>query len=140
MWAIQILLASIGLSAGIIAAGGLFAFIIGLGVISKFASRTHTGDAILFYEECISLGGALGNIIFLYGIHLPGGAWVAGIWGLASGIFVGCWAMALAEIINIFPIFIRRIGLIRYVPYMVASIALGKGAGALLMYMKGWAK
>lgn len=140
MWAIQILLIIIGLSAGIIVAGGLFSFIISLGVVSKFATRTHTGDAILFYEDCIAFGGVLGNIIFIYHIHLPGGIILAAFWGLVVGIFVGCWAMALAEIINIFPIFIRRIKLINCVPYIIFSIALGKGVGSMIMYLNGWAK
>ena len=45
MWEIfrQILLALLGLSAGFAAAAGLFSFIIGLGVVSDFADRTHTG-------------------------------------------------------------------------------------------------
>ena len=45
----NIILAVIGLSAGILVAGGLFSFIIGLGVISDFADRTHTGEHILLY-------------------------------------------------------------------------------------------
>ena len=49
-WAQQILLAAVGLSAGVAAAGGLFAFIVELGVVADFADRTHTGDRILFYE------------------------------------------------------------------------------------------
>ena len=48
-WAQQIFLGVIGLSAGVAVAGGLFAFIVELGVIADFADRTHTGDKILFY-------------------------------------------------------------------------------------------
>ncbi|QEK18846.1 hypothetical protein LAJLEIBI_02868 [[Clostridium] hylemonae DSM 15053] len=65
MWAAQILLALIGLSAGVVVAGGLFSFIIGLGVVSDFADRTHTGEHVLLYEDCVALGGMLGNI-FLF--------------------------------------------------------------------------
>ena len=46
----QILMAVIGLSAGILVAGGLFGFIIELGVIADFADRTHTGNKIHLYE------------------------------------------------------------------------------------------
>lgn len=62
MWAAQILLAIIGLSAGVAVAGGLFSFVIGLGVVSDFADRTHTGEHILLYEDSVALGGILGNI------------------------------------------------------------------------------
>ena len=40
MWAQNILLAVIGLSAGVIVASGLFSFVIELGVVSDFADRT----------------------------------------------------------------------------------------------------
>lgn len=63
-WAAQILLGMIGFSGGVAIAGGLFSFIIGLGVISEFADRTRTGDKVLLYEECVALGGILGNIFF----------------------------------------------------------------------------
>ena len=45
MWAEaarQLLLAVIGLSAGVAAAGGLFSFIVELVVVADFADRTHT--------------------------------------------------------------------------------------------------
>ena len=71
MWAVQILLALIGLSAGIAVAGGLFAFIVELGVVADFADRTHTGDKILFYESCAAAGGIVGNIFYVFQIDLP---------------------------------------------------------------------
>ena len=42
MWAGQIFLGILGMSAGVVVAGGLFSFIVELGVISDFADRTHT--------------------------------------------------------------------------------------------------
>ena len=56
MWAQNILLAVIGLSAGVIVANGLFSFVIELGVVSDFADRTHTGEHILLYEDSVALG------------------------------------------------------------------------------------
>ena len=76
MWAAQILLAIIGLSAGVAVAGGLFSFVIGLGVVSDFADRTHTGEHILLYEDSVALGGILGNIFFIYQISIPHGGWL----------------------------------------------------------------
>ena len=41
-WGQQILLAVIGVSAGVAVAGGLFAVIVALGVVAGFADRPHT--------------------------------------------------------------------------------------------------
>jgi len=127
-------MAVIGLSAGMVVAAGLFSFISELGVVSDFADRTHTGEHILLYENSVALGGILGNIFFIYGIRIPFGAWLLPVFGLFGGIFVGCWAMALAEILNVFPIFVRRVKLLRGIQYLILSVALGKGLGALLFF------
>ena len=138
MWTTQILLAAVGLSAGAAVAGGLFAFIVELGVVADFADRTHTADKILFYESCVALGGILGNIFYVFRLDLPAGTWFLALYGILAGIFAGCWAMALAEILNVFPVFIRRARVVRYLTAFVLSIALGKGLGACLFFFKGW--
>ena len=136
MWIPQILSAIIGLSAGMLVAAGLFSFITGLGVISDFADRTHTGEHVMLYEDAIVVGGILGNLLFVFKIHIPGGGWILPIFGLLAGIFTGCWAMALAEILNVFPIFIRRVKLVRYIKWFIIGIALGKGFGACIAFFQ----
>jgi len=138
MWVREVLLAVIGLSAGLIVAGGLFAFIASLGVVSDIADRTHTGSKILLYEDATTLGGILGNLIFIYKIPIPGGMLLQIVFGLFTGIFVGCWALSLAETLNVFPIFIRRVKLVRCIPYIILGIAIGKGIGSLIYFFLGW--
>lgn len=138
MWIKEVLLAVIGLSSGAVVAAGLFSFIIGLGVVSDFADRTHTGEHVMLYESSVALGGILGNLFFVYQISIPGGIWLAPVFGLFAGVFVGCWAMALAEILNVFPIFVRRVKLVRCMPYVILGIAIGKGLGALVFFYHRW--
>lgn len=138
MWAEQVLLGVIGFASGAVIAGGMFSFLIGLGLISIFADRTHTGKNILLYEDSIAAGGILFNIFFIYQIRIPAGEIMAGILGLFFGIFVGCWAMALADILNVFPIFIRRLKLIKAIPYIILGLSLGKTAGSLVYFIGRW--
>ena len=113
MWAKQIVLGLIGLSSGVVVAGGLFAFLIELGILADFADRTHTAEHILLYEDAAVWGGILGNVFFLFHVPIPFGRWLLPVFGLLAGIFVGCWSMALAEILNVFPIFVRRLKIVR---------------------------
>lgn len=143
MWIRQVLLAVTGLGAGVTVAGGLFSFIIGLGVISDFADRTHTGNRILLYEDAVALGGIVGNVVSVYALDLPGrlpggGLWLLAVYGSLAGVFVGCWAMALAEVLNAYPIFIRRVKLTSNLAWFILAIALGKSLGALLFFWKRW--
>lgn len=138
MWIREILLAAAGLSAGVAVAGGLFSFIVELGVIADFADRTHTGDKVCFYEDCAAVGGILGNLFTVFypgvSVGIPGLA----VFGVFAGIFVGCWAMALAEILNVFPVFVRRLRITRGISLFIVCLAAGKGLGACLHFFRGW--
>lgn len=138
MWAKQIVLGLIGLSSGVVVAGGLFAFLIELGILADFADRTHTAEHILLYEDAAVWGGILGNVFFLFHVPIPFGRWLLPVFGLLAGIFVGCWSMALAEILNVFPIFVRRLKIVRYISAFILSMAIGRGLGAVLYFFKGW--
>jgi stage V sporulation protein AB len=61
-----------------------------------------------------------------------------GVFGIFSGIFVGCWALALAEVLNVFPIFLRRINVTKGIGFVILGIAIGKVLGALVYFFFGW--
>ena len=132
MWIRQVILGIVGLSSGFAVAGGMFAFLIALGVVSRFAGKTHTAKYILYYEDAAAIGGILGNLVSIYAFPVPVG--MAGVvsFGLFSGIFTGAWAMALTAIVDAVPIFSRRIRLKTGLPWILLSMALGRTAGALV--------
>lgn len=138
MWGSQLIMAIIGLSGGFVVAGGLFGLIVGLGVISDLADRTQTANKVHLYEDAVALGGICGNIAYLYSVQISYSfAWL-GAFGFFAGIFTGCWAIALTEILNVFPIFVRRGKLVRAVSYIILSIAVGKGVGSVIYFWMGW--
>lgn len=138
MWVKQVLMALIGLSAGSIVSAGLFGFIVSLGVVSDFADRTGTANRIMLYENAVMLGGVLGNVVLLYEIPLTFISPLLGVFGIFSGIFVGCWAIALAEVLNVFPIFLRRINVTKGIAFIILGIAIGKVLGACVYFFFGW--
>lgn len=129
----------IGLCAGGMVAAGIFAFIVMIGIFTRMADRTHTSAYISVYENAVVLGGIIGNILFIYNIRLP--LYDVGliIFGGFSGIFVGSLAIALAEVLKVFPILVSRMRLIEGLPILVLSIAAGKAAGSLIQFICGWA-
>ena len=126
----SVLLSLIGLAAGVSIAGGVFAFIVMIGVLPRLAGRTHTAWAYWQYENAAIIGGFIGNIISIFSPNIPIGNIGMGIFGLFSGMYVGCFAMALAEVLNVMPIFSRRIHLKEGMPYIVVAMAIGKAVGA----------
>lgn len=124
------LLAIIGFAGGMVVAAGVFSFITLLGVVNRLASKTSTAKHIVLYENMVILGGILGNTWFVYQWDLPFGVIGLILYGLFSGIFIGCQAMALAEVLDVIPVFAKRIKIKYGMPYIVVSIAIGKAVGA----------
>ncbi|MDO5521184.1 MAG: stage V sporulation protein AB [bacterium] len=123
-------LLGIGFSGGVIVAAGLYAFITLLQVVQRLAARTGTANQIDFYEDSIMVGGILGNLVSIFEFRIPFTILFLTIYGFFSGIFVGCFAIALAEVIDVFPAISRRISIKMGVSFLVLCIALGKGVGA----------
>ena len=125
----------LGLCSGFAVASGIFAFITMLGIVPRLAARTHTARRISWYERAILIGGTLGNIWFLFEIPLPLSVVFLCLVGLFDGIFVGCLAMALAEMLKALPIMVNRLQLKEGFPLIVSAIALGKLTGALFQFL-----
>jgi len=56
--------------------------------------------------------------------------------GLFSGMFVGCLALAIAEMLDSIPIFTRRISLRHGIGLVGLSMAAGKLMGALVYFVE----
>ena len=134
MWIKYLFLGVCGLGAGAGLAGGFFALIIALGIISRFAYETKTAKQILFYETMVALGGCVGTFWYLFQWKIPLGILFLAIYGSFAGTFLGAWAMALTEVIDTVPIFMRRIYLRSGLVAAVWGLALGHTAGSLLYY------
>lgn len=126
----DITLVLIGFSAGITVAAGVFAFITMIGIIPRLAAKTNTAKNILLYEDIVLIGGTIGNIMIIYKCDIPLKIIGIGLFGLFSGIFTGCLAMSLAEVLNVIPIFMNRLKINKGLSYFIIALAIGKGVGA----------
>ena len=144
--AAHIFLGIVGFSSGFLVAGGVVALMIGLGVITRFIGITHTADRAALYEDAILAGTVVGTVLTVFDVKpflfIPGiaGLIVLVLFGVFMGMFVGGWIMALAEVVNVFPVFCRRFGIVRGMSWIVIALALGKTAGSLLHFYMRWGK
>ena len=121
---------AVGISFGAAVAAGLFAFITTVGVVTRLAAGTKTAKYVMLYETIAVVGVTVANLIDLFQWKFPGGVVFRSVCGLFFGVFVGCLAAALAEVVNVFPVMTRRIKLKVGMAYLVLAFALGKGFGA----------
>lgn len=140
MWMKEVFLGFIGLASGTAVSAGVFSFIITVGVVPRIIGKSRTANDIIFYENAVVLGGVLGNIFSLFHIPLHLGIGLVILFGLSAGVFVGCLAVALAEILNTFPIMFRRMGIKEGLSMIMLFMALGKMMGALYFYANHMSK
>lgn len=139
MWIKHVLLGFLGLVFGLSVATGNFALAVKLGIIPQMAGRSKTAKHIITYENALILGGTCGNILSVFtNIRFPAGHLFLAAFGICAGIFVGCMAVALAEIIDAYPILYRRMHLKIGLEWMVGMIAIGKMSGCLYYFLKGF--
>lgn len=129
-----IILWLIGLSSGMAVAAGLFTFLAITGVPHRLMAVTHTSAWGLWYEWMLILGGVIGNILWLLAPKFHIGVVVLAVLGLLIGIFVGCLIGAIAEVLDAFPVFLRRAKIKKGIAFIVVAMAAGKAAGVFVWY------
>lgn len=146
MWIKHIFLILTGLSAGLLISCGVFTVLFVIGLIPRFAGKTHTGNKIVWYEESVIWGTLVGGIFSIFYEKLDvfrflgksGQIFVLSFSGIFAGVFVGCLALAIGEMLNTIPIFSRRIGYRHGLGLAITSMALGKFVGSLYFFIAGF--
>lgn len=146
----QLLLILLGLSFGVFTAGGVFTTVIVVALIPRFAARFHTAYKIEFYEEWLVAGSIAGGIFGVYSHLWTTPAWemrgvlfrwvsvlIVILWGFFTGMFVGCLALAIEEMLGGIPVFARRVHLRKGLGIIILSIALAKFAGSFAYFYFG---
>lgn len=154
-WMKQVLLGVVGLAGGFSVSGGVFTSLIAVGLIPRFAGKTHTAKHIFLYEEMVVCGTILGGLISVFfpfldvvgfvgqiplleGVYPYAGILILMIYGLFAGIFVGCLALAIAEMLDSIPIFARRIKFRHGVGIVILCMAIGKTVGSLIYFYRAF--
>ena len=136
-------LAVLAFSCGAAISAGTFAFLLVIGVVPRILGRTKTANRIFRAENSIIFGVLTGAVfsVFEWSALFPI-PWMSHVlftvYGLSAGVFVGCIAVALAEILNTFPIVFRRLYLNRGLPWVMVAMAFGKMVGSFLYFCAGY--
>lgn len=133
-----VLLAFIGLAAGLAVSSGVFALISILGVIPRMSERFGIASRTYMMETVVMLGGTAGCILTVYEPKIPLGPVFLIIFGIFAGIYLGAFGMALAEALKVVPILCKRTNLKYGIAILITALALGRGIGTLYqMYFLG---
>ena len=146
MVAYQLLFGALGLLCGIGVAAGVFELVEkyeflterrGKGLMQGLVVEGRpVGDVITkALENGLIAGGIFGCVLAVFPeLPFPVGTWFLGVYGLASGVFSGCLSVALAEVLNVFPVLFRRMGIKTGLEILITFFAFGKVAGGLVYF------
>ena len=128
--------------AGSAVSAGTFAFIIVIGIMPRILRKSKMTD-VLFLENVIIAGVIAGNLLSLWDKKLFTFPYLVGhlivvVYGVCTGMFVGCMSVALAEILHTFPIIFRRTKLKIGLAAVVYAMAAGKLLGSLFYFVMGY--
>ena len=87
-------------------------------------------------ENALIFGGIFGCILAIFPqLPFQVGLWFLVVYGLASGVFLGCLSVALAEVLNVFPVLFRRVNLKNGLGFLITAFAVGKTVGGLVYFL-----
>ena len=67
----------VGLGAGILVSAGVFTVLLSVGLVPRFAGKTHTGEKIFLYEEMVVFGTLVGCLASVFpGAVIFGREWL----------------------------------------------------------------
>ena len=135
----SLFLVFVGLCSGTGIAAGTFAFLLVIRVIPRMVQKAKIEHKVIYIENVVFRGLLFGTVLSLFSWKKKWllailGRSILTIYGLSAGIFVGCLAVALAEILDTFPIFFRRVRLGGGLRIILLAVALGKMTGAFLYF------
>lgn len=142
-----LILCAAGACYGVLSSAGVFTVFAAVGLVPRFAGRTHTARHVTLYEEMIIWGtilGGLASIFYPYYVGMvspvlgaAGSFWgilLQIIYGFFAGIFVGCLALAIAEVLDSIPILSMRINFGTRIRLAILAMAIGKMMGSLYYF------
>lgn len=130
-----ILVVFIGLAGGLAVGAGFVAFLAVLGIIPRLTQLSKTMKMIHWYEWAIVFGAIIGTFTSLRDpIFFFSRLFLIPL-GLAGGVFVGMLAAALTEVLNVFPILAKRVGIEDRIITLMMAIVLGKVFGSLFHWL-----
>ena len=124
----------VGFSGGISVGAGYVAFLTVLNVIPRLTQLTKV-QSVHYFESAVILGAISGTILSLWDFTLGMTPFVLALMGGFSGVFNGMLAAALTEVLNVFPILAKRIGMQDRILYILMALVLGKIVGSLFQWI-----
>lgn len=130
-----LLLAIVGLAGGFTVGSAFVALLIVLDLIPRLVQLTRAHRRSAWFESGILFGAVYWSSadLFDWGMKLPMVTLL--VPSVFQGLFVGMFAAALTEVLNVLPILAKRLKLKPYLFPLLLALVLGKMTGSLIDWL-----
>lgn len=125
----------IGFAGGLAVGVGFVAFLTVLRIIPRLIQLSKTEKYLSVYSTCVIIGTLFGTYLSFTDNPLAQPAVFLIIMGSFHGIFNGMLIAALTEILNVFPLIFKRIGIERHLLWLLMALVFGKISGSLFQWL-----
>jgi|SRR5699024_9950583 len=125
----------IGFAGGLAVGAGFVAFLTVLRIIPRLTQLSKTDKYLGIYGSCVILGTLFGTYLSFTSLPLNQPFFLLIIIGVIHGVFNGMLAAALTEILNVFPIIFKRIGVEKHLLLLLMALVFGKISGSLFQWL-----
>ena len=131
----SILSCIIGLSGGITVGSAIAAFITLLKFVPRISQITETGKKIVFYGYSLMLGATIFSFIYFLDLNLRFHWFIVLVISGIIGIFLGLFTSALAEVLNVIPVFAKKFKVKHELIYIIGALIFGKVLGSIFYFL-----
>lgn len=131
----DILMVLIGLSGGITVGSAAAAFITLLEFIPRLTQITETKEYIRLYQYVFTFSATLFSFIYFSKFSLGLNQYVSIPIGLFMGMFVGLFSSALAEVLNVIPVFSKKLKMQGQLKFVIFALMAGKVFGSIWYWL-----
>ncbi|NLW22131.1 MAG: stage V sporulation protein AC [Tissierellia bacterium] len=125
----------IGLSAGITIGSAAAAFLTLLKVVPRLVQVTETSSHMKLFEYTLTIGFTIFSFIYFSDFNLKLNKYIAIPVGLIMGTFIGLFSSALAEVLNVIPVFAKKLKVKHELAYIIYALIFGKLIGSLYYWL-----
>lgn len=130
------LLFTIGISSGLVIGSAVAALIALLDIIPRLTQLTNTKRYMNIYQNTMTLSTTIVSFVYFFGYSFNLNKIFSGIISLIMGCFLGMITSALAEVMNVIPVFVKKLKLKHSLKYIIGALLIGKVSGSLWYWLK----
>lgn len=131
----KLFLAIVSIGGGIVIGGAFAAFYSLLQIIPRLVQISETNRFVRLYQNVFVLSSFIFTLVYFNDFNINLNKYLVLVIALFMGTFIGIFASALAEVLNVLPVLSKKLKFKDSIRYVIYSLMCGKLLGSLYYWI-----